>query len=166
MHQKCCNYALNNLLFGLCRSVWIIDWLVTPHLRVPTRLLPPKVLRARERARTLYPSIVFTYRFAIVFAKEFGGACHNLSLGLMTKARVCKGASQEGSPRVWESVREWTLTLLSELPLWESEYRWTPRFWKRNCRGQSPLDWDVPYIIKKLLECKCLKWACMTHLDT
>ncbi len=26
--------------------------------------------------------------------------CHNFKLGLMTKARACKGASQEGSPRV------------------------------------------------------------------
>ncbi len=26
--------------------------------------------------------------------------CHNLNLGLVTKARVCKGADQEGSPGV------------------------------------------------------------------
>ncbi len=36
--------------------------------------------------------------------------CHNLSLGLATKAKVCKGAGQEGSPgvtsRVLESVKE------------------------------------------------------------
>ncbi len=34
------------------------------------------------------------------------------------------------------------------------------------CRGQNPLDWRVPYIIEKLLELRCLKWACMTHLST
>jgi len=28
MHQKCSNYALTNLLFGLCKFVWIIDSLV------------------------------------------------------------------------------------------------------------------------------------------
>ncbi len=28
------------------------------------------------------------------------------------------------------------------------------------------MDWRVPYIIGKLLEPRCLKWACMTHLDT
>jgi len=28
MHQKCFNYALTNLLFGLCRSVWVIEVLV------------------------------------------------------------------------------------------------------------------------------------------
>ncbi len=28
------------------------------------------------------------------------------------------------------------------------------------------MDWEVPYIIGKILELRCLKWACMTHLDT
>jgi hypothetical protein len=28
---------------------------------------------------------------------------------------------------VWESVREWTSTLPSELPLWELEFRWNPK---------------------------------------
>jgi len=27
------------------------------------------------------------------------------------------------------------------------------------------MDWRVLYTIGKLLKCKCLKWACMTHLD-
>ncbi len=35
-----------------------------------------------------------------------------------------------------------------------------------DCKGQNPLDWDVPYIIIKLLEPRCLKLACMTDLDT
>jgi hypothetical protein len=40
VYQKCSNYALTNLLFGLCRSIWIIDPLVTcpsPHPKAPTR---------------------------------------------------------------------------------------------------------------------------------
>jgi hypothetical protein len=55
----------------------------------------------------------------------------NPSLGLTTKARACKGAAQEGSSKVTchaprnvrkcegmkESVREWTFTFPSELPL-------------------------------------------------
>jgi hypothetical protein len=28
------------------------------------------------------------------------------------------------------------------------------------------MDWVIPYIIEKLLKCRCLKWARMTHLDT
>jgi hypothetical protein len=38
MHQKCFNYAVTNLLFGLCNFVWIIDSLVirpNPHLGAP-----------------------------------------------------------------------------------------------------------------------------------
>jgi hypothetical protein len=31
--------------------------------------------------------------------------------------------------------------------------------------GLNSLDWKVPYVIWKLLERKCLKWACMTHLS-
>jgi len=40
VHQKCSNYALTNLLFGLCRFVWVIDLLVTlssPYPKASTR---------------------------------------------------------------------------------------------------------------------------------
>jgi len=67
---------------------------------------------------------------------------------------------------VQESVKEWTLIPPSELPLWELESNWTLKSSERNYKGQNPLDWRVPYIIKKLLELKYLKWACMTHLDS
>jgi hypothetical protein len=67
-------------------------------------------------------------------------------------------------PGVQESVREWTLTLSSELSLWELESQWTPEFLNNNYRGQNPSDGRVPYIIGKVLERRCLKWARMTHL--
>jgi hypothetical protein len=63
MHQKCSNYALTNLLFGLCKSVWIIDPFViclSPHPEALARLLTPEMLLARERTLTPYLSIVFT----------------------------------------------------------------------------------------------------------
>jgi len=44
VHQKCSNYALINLLFGLCRLVWIVDLLVThpnPHPKAPACLSYP-----------------------------------------------------------------------------------------------------------------------------
>jgi hypothetical protein len=66
---------------------------------------------------------------------------------------------------VWGSVRGWTSTLPNELPLWKLESQWSPESSKSDCKGQNPLDWRFPYIIKKLLEVRCLKWACMTHLD-
>jgi hypothetical protein len=43
---------------------------------------------------------------------------------------------------------------------------WTPKFSNNDYRGQNPLEWSVFYIIGKPLERRCLKWACMTHLDT
>jgi hypothetical protein len=99
--------------------------------------------------------------------------CHNLSLGLATKARACKGVSREWSsgvtfhaPKNVGGVKEWTHTLPSGLWLWELESQWTLEFSKSNCRGQNSLDWRVHYIIENLLECRCFKWACTSHLIT
>ncbi len=43
--------------------------------------------------------------------------------------------------------------------------KWTPESSKCNCRGQNPFPWKVIYIIKKILKCRCLKWALITHLN-
>jgi hypothetical protein len=43
--------------------------------------------------------------------------------------------------------------------------KWTPKSSKRNFRDQNPLPCIVLYTIGKLLKRKCLKWACITHLD-
>ncbi len=62
IHKKCFNYTLTNLLFDLCRSMWVIDLLVTllsPHPGVPTRPSTPKVLWTKERAPIPYPFVVF-----------------------------------------------------------------------------------------------------------
>jgi hypothetical protein len=66
---------------------------------------------------------------------------------------------------VWGSVREWTLTLPGQLPLWEMESRWTPKTLESNCRGQNSMACGVVYIIGKLLEPRFLKWARIAHLD-
>jgi hypothetical protein len=68
-------------------------------------------------------------------------------------------------PRVQMNVKEWTLTLLNELPFWELESQWIFEFLEGNCRGQNSLDWKIPYIIENFLERRCLKCARMTHLD-
>jgi hypothetical protein len=60
---------------------------------------------------------------------------------------------------------EWTLTLLRELPPWEFESRWTPKCLENNFRGQNPMDSKDLYTIENLLKRKCVKWACITHLD-
>ncbi len=98
--------------------------------------------------------------------------CCNLNLGLVTKARGWKVAHQEGDlgvtshvPGSTKSVREWTLTLTSELPCWELSPKRTPKSLERNCRGQKSSPWSVICIIGKLLKRKCQKWACVAHLD-
>ncbi len=43
--------------------------------------------------------------------------------------------------------------------------KWTPESSKCNYKGQNPLPWIVLSIIGNLLKRRCLKWACITHLD-
>jgi len=77
VHQKCPNYALTNLLFGLCKLVWIIDPLVirlSPHPEAITRLSTPEMLRTRECTPIYYPSIIFTFWIVIKSIKECGHA--------------------------------------------------------------------------------------------
>jgi hypothetical protein len=63
------------------------------------------------------------------------------------------------------SMREWTFTLPRQLPLWEMESRWTSKTSKSDCKGQNSMDYGVLYIIGKILERRCLKWARIAHLD-
>jgi len=75
MHQKCSNYALTNLLFGLCKFVWIIDLFVTcfsPHPGTLTCLSTFKALWIRECIPTL-SFVIFMFGFTFEFYKEFGG---------------------------------------------------------------------------------------------
>jgi hypothetical protein len=41
----------------------------------------------------------------------------------------------------------------------------TPKTSESNFKEQNTFHWGVIYVIGKLLKCRCLKWACMTHLD-
>ncbi len=63
--------------------------------------------------------------------------------------------------KVWGSMREWTLTLPRQLPLWEMESWWTLETSESDFRGQNLMDCGVLYIIGKLLERKCLKWLAL-----
>jgi hypothetical protein len=48
---------------------------------------------------------------------------------------------------------------------WKLESWWTFKCLENDCRGQNPMDWGVLYTIEKLLKCRYLKWACMTHFN-
>ncbi len=70
--------------------------------------------------------------------------CRNPSLGFVTKARACKGVSQEGSLGdtfyVLGNVGEcegMNSHTPKWAPLWELESQWTPKFSKRYLRGQN-----------------------------
>jgi hypothetical protein len=73
---KCSNYTLTNLLFGLCKFVWIIELLAnlpSPH---PEALACPstfEVLWIKERTPTPFPSDVFTFGLTVESIKELGG---------------------------------------------------------------------------------------------
>jgi hypothetical protein len=76
MYKKCSNFALTNL-FGLCRSVWIIDSLVTclsPYLGAPTHPSTTEVLQIKERTLFISSFVVFIFEFAFESFKECGGA--------------------------------------------------------------------------------------------
>ncbi len=57
--------------------------------------------------------------------------------------------------------------ILTLLPKWgcDKESTKTLEILENDCKGQNTSHWRVIYIIRKLSKCRCLKWACMTHLD-
>jgi len=74
--SKCFDYALTNLLFGLCRSVWVSELLInlpSPIIELQHTLLPPKCCELKSTPNS-FPSIVFTFGLAIESIKELGGA--------------------------------------------------------------------------------------------
>jgi len=98
--------------------------------------------------------------------------CRNPSLGLATKARGYKVAGQEGNmgvmPHAPRSARECEgidphtpkgIPPLGVGVLMDS------RMFRERLQGSKPNVLKKNYIIRKLLKFRCLKWACMTHLD-
>jgi len=75
VYQEYYNYALTNLLFGLCKLVWIVDPLVillNPYFGTPTCPFYPKVLRAKKCIPTT-SFIVFIVKLAFESYEEFEG---------------------------------------------------------------------------------------------
>jgi hypothetical protein len=61
---KCSNYALTNLLFGLCKFMWVSELLVN---------LPSPISELQHTPTP--PSVVFTFRLVVESIKELGGVC-------------------------------------------------------------------------------------------
>ncbi len=107
-----------------------------------------------------------------VMVDYVGHSCRNPSLGLATKVRGCKVMGQKKNPGVTsrapgsakECGNEPSYSQMnSHVGSWS--FKWTPKSSRRDCRGQNSSPWKVLYIIGKLLKCRCLKWACIAHLD-
>jgi hypothetical protein len=71
--------------------------------------------------------------------------------------RLCRNPTLEK----WEDD-----SLTPKMGTWESVgTSETSEISEFNCKGQNTLHLGVFYIIRKLLTCRCWKWACMSHLD-
>jgi hypothetical protein len=104
---------------------------------------------------------------------SLGHGCRNLNHGLTTKARVCKGAGQKWSLKVtfhaFGSVGEcegmnphipkWAPTLKVGVPMDSWIFR-------KVFQGSKFIGLNSFFTIGKLFKQKCLKWACMAHLNT
>jgi hypothetical protein len=98
--------------------------------------------------------------------------CRNPSFGLATKAKGLQGCGPKGSPGVTSETpgsagecEGLGLHTPKQLPLWEMESRWTPETSETDLRGQISMACGALYINGKLLKLRCLKWACIAHLD-
>ncbi len=88
---------------------------------------------------------------------------------LVTKARACKGVSQEWGLRI---------TFHVATPLWAKcegeahtpksgnlESSGTPKNLELELKGQNTWHWRVIGVIGKVLKCRCLNWPRIGHLD-
>jgi len=100
-----------------------------------------------------------------------------------SRQRHCKSAGQEETRElrqeeareshhilsgVLESVREYERVNLhtpKTTPTLGDGVSVDPETSESDCRGQNSMDRGVIYIIAKLLERRCLKWARIAHLD-
>jgi hypothetical protein len=76
VHQKCSRYTQTNLLFGLCRSMWIINPRVTHfslHSGAPARPSTPRSAASQECVPIICLSFVFTFGLEVEFIQEFEG---------------------------------------------------------------------------------------------
>jgi hypothetical protein len=89
---KVLQLCINHLVLVLCKSVWVIEacqFFLVSSRSSNTPLYPSKVLRARERAPTLYSFVVFCLRFTFESLKELGACQHPSSITFGSISRMC-----------------------------------------------------------------------------
>jgi len=117
---KCSNYTLTNLLFGLCRFVWIIDLLVnllSPHPRAPTRPFIPKMLWIKRVCPIPSLFVVFTFKtYNWVLKRAWGCVIHHsCKWHLITYNRKLNGFIMDFFSNVITFDIHWILGCLSVL---------------------------------------------------
>jgi hypothetical protein len=120
MHQKCFSYASINLLFGLCKSIWIIDPLVTcpnPHPRALAHLFYPWNVMNQGA----YPNFFWCFHLGLAFEffKEFWGAsnyvgcmhsffcCYHSAYKQMAHMLLCQLRGESEFPSHNNFVKKW-----------------------------------------------------------
>ncbi len=85
--------------------------------------------------------------------------CHNPSLGLVTKARGYKVEGKEGDsgikshvPGSEKNVKEWILTLPSELPCWELKSQMDSQIFRVQFQGSKPIGSEKNLYHWKMIE--------------
>jgi hypothetical protein len=97
---KCSNYALTNLLFGLCRSVWVSDFLsffLVPSQSSNTPFYPQSAANQQACPNSLL-SHCFHPILTFKFIKEFGSTSNKIHVQKL-RANVSLGAIS-----LWENI--------------------------------------------------------------
>jgi hypothetical protein len=87
---KCSKYALTNLLFGLCKTVWVIELLIilpSPSRSSNTPFYPQSVT-TKERTPTFFLSDVFTFGLVVKSIKELKVASLMVKTSKKNKIRM------------------------------------------------------------------------------
>jgi hypothetical protein len=98
--------------------------------------------------------------------------CRNPSFGLATKVKGLQGCGPKGNPGVTSHTPRSVgkcegvnLHTPKATPTLGDGVSVDSQNFKERFQGQNSMACGVLYIIGKLLECRCLKWACIAHLD-
>ncbi len=98
VHQRCSSYALTNLLFGLCKSMWVIDLLVNlPSCILELRhaLLPPKCHELGSTPQLLLLSLFSSLDLQLSPSRSLG-VRHKWWLNLFKRLTSCVHDFNEG----------------------------------------------------------------------
>jgi hypothetical protein len=123
VHQECYNYTLTNLVFGLCKLVWIVDLLVIIYSFypiTPTHPSYPKMLQVGEHIPTFFFFHCFHLRIHIWVLRGVWG-CVTWYLSVEFK-RTTNGLLFHQTSYAWHFLNEFHMadSTLARVPIHES----------------------------------------------